>query len=80
MTIMMLVHSMHHMEWTRRVNRRQLEEDIPLKVGGRNFTLWMSTVSKSSVLNTFLTPFEARIFLKESRILIDFSFPSWGEG
>jgi hypothetical protein len=34
MTIMTLVHSMHHMEWTRRVNWRQLEEDIPIK-GGR---------------------------------------------
>jgi hypothetical protein len=34
MTIMMLVHSMHHMEWTQRINRRQLEEDIPIK-GGR---------------------------------------------
>jgi hypothetical protein len=34
MTIMTLVHSMHHMEWTRRVNRRHLEEDIPIK-GGR---------------------------------------------
>jgi hypothetical protein len=34
MTIMTLVHSMHHMEWTRRINRRQLEEDIPIK-GGR---------------------------------------------
>jgi hypothetical protein len=34
MTIMTLVHSMHHMEWTRRVNRRQLEEHIPIK-GGR---------------------------------------------
>jgi hypothetical protein len=33
MTIMMLVHSMHHMEWTRCVNRRQLEEDIPIKCG-----------------------------------------------
>jgi hypothetical protein len=34
MTIMTLVHSMHHMEWTRRVNRRNLEEDISIK-GGR---------------------------------------------
>jgi hypothetical protein len=34
MTIMTLVHSMHHMEWTRRVYRRQLEEDISIK-GGR---------------------------------------------
>jgi hypothetical protein len=34
MTIMTLVHSMHHMKWTRCVNRRQLEEDIPIK-GGR---------------------------------------------
>jgi hypothetical protein len=25
MTIMMLVHAMHHMEWTRRVYRRQFE-------------------------------------------------------
>jgi hypothetical protein len=33
MTIMMLVHSMHHMEWTRRVNRRQLEQDISIKDG-----------------------------------------------
>jgi hypothetical protein len=32
--IMTLVHSMHHMEWTRRVNQRQLKEDIPIK-GGR---------------------------------------------
>jgi hypothetical protein len=40
----------------------------------------MSRVSKSSVLNTFLTPFEARILLKESTTLIDFSLPSWGEG
>jgi hypothetical protein len=31
MTIMMLVHSMHHMEWTRRVNRRQLKQDITIK-------------------------------------------------
>jgi hypothetical protein len=31
MTIMMLVHSMHHMEWTRRVNQRQLKQDIPIK-------------------------------------------------
>jgi hypothetical protein len=31
MTIMMLVHSMHHMEWTRRVYRRQFEDDIPIK-------------------------------------------------
>jgi hypothetical protein len=30
-TIMMLVHSMHHMEWTRRVNRRQLKQDISVK-------------------------------------------------
>jgi hypothetical protein len=34
MTIMMLVHSMYHMEWTRRVNRRQFKENIPIK-GGR---------------------------------------------
>jgi hypothetical protein len=34
MTIMTLVHSMHHMQWTRRVNQRQLEEEIPIK-GGR---------------------------------------------
>jgi hypothetical protein len=34
MTIMTLVHSMHHMEWTRRVYQRQLEEDISIK-GGR---------------------------------------------
>jgi hypothetical protein len=34
MTIITLVHSMHHMEWTRRVYQRQLEEDIPIK-GGR---------------------------------------------
>jgi hypothetical protein len=33
MTIMMLVHSMHHMKWTRYVNRRQLEEDISIKSG-----------------------------------------------
>jgi hypothetical protein len=31
MTIMTLIHSMHHMEWTRRVNRRQLKQDIPIK-------------------------------------------------
>jgi hypothetical protein len=31
MTIMMLVHSMHHMECTRRVNQRQLKQDIPIK-------------------------------------------------
>jgi hypothetical protein len=31
MTIMMLVHSMHHMEWTRHVNWRQLKQDIPFK-------------------------------------------------
>jgi hypothetical protein len=52
----------------------------PLKVEGRNFTLWMSKVSKSSVLNMFLTPFEARILLKESTTLIEFSLPTWGEG
>jgi hypothetical protein len=34
MTIMTLVHPMHHTEWTQRVNRRQLKEDIPIK-GGR---------------------------------------------
>jgi hypothetical protein len=34
MTIMMLVHFMHHMEWTGRINRRQLEHDISIK-GGR---------------------------------------------
>jgi hypothetical protein len=33
MTIMTLVHSMHHMEWNRRVNRRQLEVNIPIKDG-----------------------------------------------
>jgi hypothetical protein len=33
MTIMTLVHSMHHMEWTRRVNQRQFEHDIPIKDG-----------------------------------------------
>jgi hypothetical protein len=31
MTIMTLVHSMHHMEWTQHVNRRQLKKDIPIK-------------------------------------------------
>jgi hypothetical protein len=60
---------MHHMEWTRRVNRRQLEEDIPIKGGRKELHLWMSRLSKSSVLNTFLTPFEARILLKESTTL-----------
>jgi hypothetical protein len=29
-----VAYTMHHMEWTRHVNRRQLEEDIPIK-GGR---------------------------------------------
>jgi hypothetical protein len=31
MTIMTLVHSTQHMEWIRRVNRRQLKHDIPIK-------------------------------------------------
>jgi hypothetical protein len=31
MTIMTLVHSIHHMKWTRRVNRRQLKQDKPIK-------------------------------------------------
>jgi hypothetical protein len=31
MTIMTLIHSMHHMEWTRHVNQRQLKQDIPIK-------------------------------------------------
>ena len=34
MTIITLIRSMHHMEWTRCVYRRQLEEDISVK-GGR---------------------------------------------
>jgi hypothetical protein len=44
----------------------------PLKVGRRNFTLWMSRVSKSSVLKKFLTPFEAQILFKESTTLRHF--------
>jgi hypothetical protein len=31
MTIMTLVHSIHYMEWTGRVNRRQLKQDISIK-------------------------------------------------
>ena len=39
MTIMTLVHSMYHMKWTQHVNQRQLKQDIPIKVGGKNYTL-----------------------------------------
>jgi hypothetical protein len=71
MTIMTLVHSMHHMEWTRRVNRRQLEEDIPIKGGRKELhPLDFQTIEIKS-LKTFLTPFEARSLFKESTTLRD---------
>jgi hypothetical protein len=72
MTIMPLVHSMHHMKWTRRVNRRQLKQDIPIKGWWKELhPLDVKTVKIKS-LNTFLAPFEARILFKEFTILRDF--------
>ena len=52
----------------------------PLKVGGRNFILWLLRMSKSSVLKTFLIPFEAQIFFKESTTLRHYWWQTWGGG
>jgi hypothetical protein len=53
---------------------------FPLNFGGRNCTLWMSRLSKSRFLKTFLAPFEPWLLFKESTILRDFWLPTWDVG